>query len=157
MVILWVSHIRPFIQYASCVWNVEYLWDSRRYLCSEGGLVKYEWVWLCLAFQECRFVFEFLFGCGFRGWSFSDSVLCFLLVVLLYDKSCSKLPLYPDCLLLFFGLVLDVLAHSSYYRCLSPLRSWSRSFRGEQRWMFWNEWEINFSIFSFWDMVVQIS
>ena len=30
MVALWVSHIRPLIEYASCVWNVGYLRDSRR-------------------------------------------------------------------------------------------------------------------------------
>ena len=30
MVTLWVCHIRPLIEYASCVWNVGYLRDSRR-------------------------------------------------------------------------------------------------------------------------------
>ena len=30
MVTLWVTHIRPLIEYASCVWNVGYLGDLRR-------------------------------------------------------------------------------------------------------------------------------
>ena len=30
MVTLWVSHIRPIIEYGSCVWNVGYLQDRRR-------------------------------------------------------------------------------------------------------------------------------
>ena len=30
MVSLWVSHIRPLIEYGSCVWNVKYLCDARR-------------------------------------------------------------------------------------------------------------------------------
>ena len=30
MVTLWVSHLRPLIEYGSCVWNVGYLGDLRR-------------------------------------------------------------------------------------------------------------------------------
>ena len=50
------------------------------------------------------------------------SVLCLVSfifsVVLLSDKGWCTLPLCPDGLLLFFGLVLDTLAHSPYCRCL---------------------------------------
>ena len=30
MVSLWVSHVRPLLEYGSCVWNVKYLGDARR-------------------------------------------------------------------------------------------------------------------------------
>ena len=30
MVSLWVSHVRPFLDNGSCVWNVKYLRDARR-------------------------------------------------------------------------------------------------------------------------------
>ena len=30
MVSLWVSHVRPLLEYGSCVWNLKYLSDARR-------------------------------------------------------------------------------------------------------------------------------
>jgi len=83
------------------------------------------------------YVCVFLFGCGFRHSSFCCFCFCAMLdgwffrLFLLSDKSWCTLPLCPVCLLLLFSLVLDTLAHSSYCRCLSHLRSRSSGFRGE--------------------------
>ena len=30
VVSLWVSHVRPLLEYGTCVWNVKYLTDARR-------------------------------------------------------------------------------------------------------------------------------